>query len=155
MAGNLHVISLNGGLLLLPEAVREGSVVEVTLHTHRGTVSGTAEMLVPVVGTQQPFRFVTLPDAGQRTLHAAFQSGLYRNTDAEERIEELRAAVAHALAKWNPSPWHRRLRARLVMGLVLLMASVVCTAFCLHLFPHTSYGRTLEKLRLTRSVMAR
>jgi len=47
-------------------------------HTHRGPVLGTAEMLMPVTSTQQPFRFVALPESDQRTLQAAFQFGLYR-----------------------------------------------------------------------------
>src|SRR6266571_2197574 len=91
MAGELHVISRNGGLLLLPAPVHQGSVVELMFHTQRGPVLGTVEMLMPVTSTQQPFRFVALPESDQRTLQAAFQSGLYRNIDEEERIEELSA----------------------------------------------------------------
>jgi hypothetical protein len=62
-------------------------------------------------------------------LQAAFESGLYRNVDEEERIEELRAAVA----KWTPSAPRRNLK--LVMGLVALLG---CLAFALYLqlFPH-------------------
>src|SRR6266566_4970614 len=130
MAGELHVISRNGGLLLLPAPVYQGSVVELTFHTHRGPVLGTVEMFMPVTSTQQPFRFVALPESNQRTLQVAFQSGLYRNIDEEERIEELRALVA----KWNPSPPRRRLAAKLVMGLVALVGCLVC-ALCVHLLP--------------------
>jgi hypothetical protein len=126
VAGDLHVISHNGGLLLLTEAVRQGSVVQLMFHTHRGTVLGTAEMLKPMAGTQQPFRFVSLPENDRRTLHAAFQSRIYRNTDVEERIEELRAAVAHGIARWNPYPWHRRFSRKLVIGLIMLTGCVVC-----------------------------
>jgi hypothetical protein len=129
MAGELHVISRNGGLLLLPAPVHQGSVVELMFHTHRGPVLGTVEMFMPVTSTQQPFRFVALPESDQRTLQAAFQSGLYRNIDEEERIEELRAAVA----KWNPSPPRRHFAAKLVMGLVALVGCLVC-ALCIHLF---------------------
>ncbi len=131
MAGELHVISRNGGLLLLPAPVHQGSVVELMFHTHRGPVLGTVEMFMPVTSTQQPFRFVALPESDQRTLQAAFQSGLYRNIDEEERIEELRAAVA----KWNPSPPRRHFAAKLVMGLVALVGCLV-SAFYIHLFPH-------------------
>ena len=124
-AGQLHVISRNGGLLLLPETVHRGSVVELMFHTHRGPVLGTAEMLMPVTRTEQPFRFVTLPENEQRTLQAAFQSGFYRNMDEEELIEELRAAVAH----WTPYPSRRQYVTRL---LIALAALVGCLAFAVY-----------------------
>src|SRR5229473_2380368 len=117
-AGELHVISRNGGLLLLPKPVHQGSVVKLMFHTHRGPVLGTAEMLIPVTGTQQPFRFVALPEGDQRTLQAAFQSGLYRNTDEEEWMEEFKAA----LMNWNPYAWRRRLKA--------ILAAVTLAALC-------------------------
>jgi hypothetical protein len=129
ISAELHVVSRNGGLLLLPELVHQGSVVELMFHTHRGAVLSTVEMLVPVTSTQQPFRFVALPESDQRTLQVAFQSGVYRNIDEEERIEELKAAVA----KWNPSPSRRYFAAKLAMGLVALVGCLVC-ALCIHLF---------------------
>jgi hypothetical protein len=116
VAGELHVISRKGGLLLLPAPVHQGSVVALTFHTHRGPVLGTVEMLMPIASTQQPFRFVALPENDQRTLQVAFESGLYRNIDEEERIEELRAAVAN----WNPSPWWRHFFIKLAMGVIAL-----------------------------------
>jgi hypothetical protein len=130
MAAELHVISRNGGLLLLPAPAHQGSVVELTFHTHRGPVAGTVQMLLPVSSTQQPFRFIALPESNQHTLQTAFQSGLYRNIDEEERIEELRAVVA----KWNPSPPRRRFVTKLVMGLVAVAGSLVC-ALCVHVLP--------------------
>ncbi len=120
-AGELHVISCNGGLLLLTEPVHQGAVVELTFQTHRGPVLATAEMLNPVTSTQQPFRFVKLPEDDERTLQAAFQSGLYRNTDEEELIEELRAAVAN----WNPPVWRRPFITRLVTELLVLVGCLV------------------------------
>jgi hypothetical protein len=129
-AGDLRVISLNGGLLHLPEPVHQGSVVELMLQTHKGTVLGTAEMLTPVTGTKQPFRFVALPEADERTLQSAFQSGLYRNTDEEEMIEELRAAVAN----WNPRPLRKHFVTKLIIGLVALVACLACTQY-IHLLP--------------------
>jgi hypothetical protein len=129
VAGELHVISCNGGLLLLPAPVYQGSVVALMFHTHRGPVLGTAEMLMPIASTLQPFRFVSLPESDQHTLQLAFQSGLYRNIDQEERIEELRAAVA----KWNASPPRRHLASKLVMGLVALVGCL--GALYIHLFP--------------------
>ena len=128
-AAELHVISRNGGLLLLPKPVHQGAVVKLTFHTHRGPVLGTAEMLVPITEEEQPFRFVALSEGDERTLQAAFQSGLYRNTDEEERIEELRAAVAN----WRPSPWRRHLFTKLVLGLVAL--AVLVYALHIYLFP--------------------
>ena len=89
---------------------------------------GTVQMLLPINNTQQPFRFIALPESDQRTLHAAFQCGFYRNIDQDERIEELRAAVA----KWNPSPPRGHFAAKLVMGLV---AVVGCLAPYVHRLP--------------------
>ena len=94
----------------------QGSVVKLTFQTERGPVLGTAEMLVPVTDAQQPFRFVALPESDQCTLQAAFQSGLYRNTDEEEWIEDFRAAAMN----WNPYSWKTRLR-------VILAAATLAT----------------------------
>src|SRR6266852_910916 len=117
--GELQVISRTGGLLFLSKPLDRGSVVKLMFQTHRGPVLGTAEMLIPVDRTQQPFRFVALPESEQRTLQAAFQSPLYRNTDEEEWIEEFRAA----LMKWNPRPWKTRFGA--------ILAVVTLAALCL------------------------
>jgi hypothetical protein len=84
-------------------------------------------MLMPIASTQQPFRFVALPENDQRTLQVAFESGLYRNIDEEERIEELRAEVA----KWKPPPSRRHFAARLAMGLVALAGCLVCAFYIL------------------------
>lgn len=128
MLGELHVVSRKGGLLLLPGSVRPGSVVDLMFHTHRGQVSGRVEMLVPVNSTQQAFRFVAIPESDQRTLQTAFQSGLYRNIDEEERIEELRAAVA----KWNPPPQKQHFAAKMVGGLIALAACIVYALYIAH-----------------------
>jgi hypothetical protein len=130
-AGELLVISHNGGLLLLPEPVPQGSVVELMLQTHKGPVLGTAEMLMPIASTQQPFRFLTLPESDEHTLQAASNSRLYRNTDEEERIEELRAAIRN----WTPSPWRRHWVATLVTGLIALAACLICAHY-IQRFPH-------------------
>lgn len=130
-AGELHVISLHGGLLLLPKPIHQGSVVELMFHTHRGTVLGRAEMLSPLSTTQQPFRFVALPEADERTLQTAFQSGLYRNIDQEEWIEELRAAVAGR----TRSHWPRGFNTKLLIGLIAMMGCLLYALF-IRLFPH-------------------
>ncbi len=87
--------------------VDQGSVVKLTFRTYRGTVLGTAEMLIPVARTQQPFRFLALPESDQRTLQAAFQSGLYRNTDEEEWMEEFKAAPPK-IALPQPRPFGQK-----------------------------------------------
>lgn len=97
-SSEMQVISRTGGLLSLPKSLDQGSVVKVMFQTHRGPVLGTAEMLLPVTSTQQPFRFVALPESDQSTLQAAFHSSLYRNTDEEEWMEEFRAAAL----SWDP-----------------------------------------------------
>lgn len=135
VAGELHVISQNGGLLFLPGTFHPGVVVDLSFQTHRGPVAGTAEMLRPITRTQQPFRFLSVPDGDQRTLQTAFESNLYRNIDQEERIEELRASVAKALAKWKPPRARRSFGAKLALGLVALMGCLACV-FCIHFFPH-------------------
>lgn len=118
-SAELQVISRTGGLLFLRRPLDQGSVVKLMFRTYRGPVLGTAEMLIPVTRAQQPFRFVALPESDQCTLQAAFQSGLYRNTDEEEWIEEFRAA----LVNWNPYSWRRRSRA--------ILAAVTLAALCL------------------------
>ena len=110
-SSEVQVISHTGGLLSLPTTLAQGSIVNLMFETDRGPVLGTAEMLFPVTSTQQPFRFVALPESDRSTLQAAFQSPLYRNTDEEEWIEEFRAAVMN----WNPYPWSRRVRTILAM----------------------------------------
>src|SRR5262249_13749847 len=122
ISGELHVLSRNGGLLLLPELVHHGSVANLMFQTHRGRVRSAVELLKPVTSTQQPFRFVSLPEGDQRILQTAFQSGLYRNMEKEERMEERRAAGGG----WDPPP-PRRYFAKL--GLVALVGCFVCALF--------------------------
>lgn len=88
-------------------------------------------MLMPVTGMQQPFRFLLLPESDERTLQAAFHSHLYRNTDEEERIEELRAAVRNRDASLSP----RGFVSTLVTGLIALVACLICAHY-IQLFPH-------------------
>jgi hypothetical protein len=88
-------------------------------------------MLMPITSMQQPFRYLTLAESDERTLEAAFRSGLYRNIDEEERIEELRAAVAN----WNPSPRQGHFVTHLLIGLLALAACLICARY-IALFPH-------------------
>jgi len=99
-SGQLKVLSVNGGLLSLPDPIDQGSQVKLMFLMHTGAVLGAAEMLSPLTSTQQPFRFVSLPVDDRRRLGAAIQSSLDQNTanqDAAEQkwMEKLRAASSH------------------------------------------------------------
>ena len=128
-SSEVQVISRTGGLLSLTKPLDQGSIVELMFHTHRGPVLGTAEMLRPITSTQQPFRFLALPDSDQSTLQAAFQSALYRNTDEEEWIEEFRAATL----SWNPDGTKRLLRAMLAAAVAILCLGSAIYVFNIHL----------------------
>ena len=104
--GELQIISRNGGLLSLSRTVDQGSVVTLMFRTHRGPVFATVEMMSTLSWSCQPFRFVELKEQDQQIMQAAFQSGLYRNLEEEEWIEEFRAAIAN----WNPRPRRRFFR---------------------------------------------
>ena len=70
--GNIHLVSVTGGLLQLARALSEGDFVEVAFQTNSGNVQGMAEMLNPVRKGQgsvlQAFRFVALDDDDHHTL---------------------------------------------------------------------------------------
>ena len=70
--GNIHLVSITGGLLQLARALSEGDFVEVAFQTNSGNVQGMAEMLNPVRRGQgsvlQAFRFVALDDEDHHTL---------------------------------------------------------------------------------------
>jgi hypothetical protein len=76
--GNIHVVSVNGGLLQLARALSTGDFVEVAFKTQSGSVQGMAEMLHPVGKGQgsifQPFRFVALEDDAHQFLRMAIES---------------------------------------------------------------------------------
>jgi hypothetical protein len=94
----LQTISRTGGVLSLARAVDEGCVATLMFRTHKGLVFATTEMLPLLAWNQQPFRFVDLKEDDENRLLAAFQSGIYRNIQEEEWIEEFRAAIVN----WNP-----------------------------------------------------
>jgi len=70
--GNIHRVSITGGLLQLKRALAEGDFVEVAFQTQSGSVQGMAEMLNPVRKGQgsvlQAFRFVALDDEDHHIL---------------------------------------------------------------------------------------
>lgn len=87
-SGQLQVLSVNGGLLSLPDPIDQGSQVKLMFLTLGGAVLGAAEMLNPVTSTQQPFRFVSLPVDDRRRLGDAIQSSLNQNTVNKNAAEQ-------------------------------------------------------------------
>jgi len=79
----LQSISVNGGLLQLPDELSTGDFVEIAFHTRSGTIHGMAEMLHPTrklpSACLQPFRFVALADDDHRKLQMALDSALDRS----------------------------------------------------------------------------
>lgn len=99
-SGQLKVLSVNGGLLSLPDPIDQGSQVKLMFLTHTGAVLGAAEMLSPLTSSQQPFRFVSLPVDDRRRLGAAIESSLKekvakQGATEEKWMEKLRAASSH------------------------------------------------------------
>ena len=91
VTGKLQVISLTGGLLGLSKPLDRGSQVKLMFLTHKGSVLGAVEMLIPVSWGLQPFRFTGLYEDDQRRLQAAIQSSLEQNRRDREQIERYRA----------------------------------------------------------------
>ena len=98
-SGKLQVVSVSGGLLLLPKPVNQGLMVKLMFLTQKGPVLGAAEMLQPLSSSLQPFRFVALDKDNHRRLHqtvqAALGNGAGPNDGAPEEdwIRKYRAAV--------------------------------------------------------------
>jgi hypothetical protein len=84
-SGKLKVVSLTGGLLVLPYPVRQGAVAKVMFLTSAGSVLGSAEMLSPMSWELQPFKFVGLPDDDQTRLETAIQSCLAQTQREQSR----------------------------------------------------------------------
>jgi len=76
--GNIHLVSITGGLLQLKRALSEGDFVEVAFQTQSGNVQGMAEMLQPMRKGQgsvfQAFRFVALDDDDHQKLRTVVES---------------------------------------------------------------------------------
>lgn len=74
----LESISINGGLLQMPQQLSAGDFVEIAFHTRSGPVHGMAEMLQPVrkfkSACLQPFRFIALGDDDHRKLRMALET---------------------------------------------------------------------------------
>ena len=74
MHGKLQVISATGGLLCLTSPLNQGSPVKLMFRAETGLVFGTAELMIPISRTLQPFRFVEIGENDRRRLNAAIQS---------------------------------------------------------------------------------
>jgi hypothetical protein len=121
---NLRVVSLTGGLLALPEPVHQGSQVKLMFLTGAGSVLGGAEMLPPVDGGLQPFRFVSLGADDHRRLGALIARRPSPDESDLAWIEKLRAASAQrAQPRW-------RLKTAGMVG--LLMIGLATVAYVLH-----------------------
>jgi hypothetical protein len=139
--GSLEIISSTGGLLTLPKPLNRGSRIKLMFLTDQGPVLGAAELLSPVSGTQQPFRFVALAYGDQRRLRAITQGSLKTETskqqvgfgriaDGEQRwIEKYRAAMSHR------NPPRKELLKLALAALILTTFGLSCVVylFSIHL----------------------
>jgi len=123
VGANLQVVSLSGGLLSLPQPVSQGSNVKLIFLTGAGAVLGGAEMLRPVTGGLQPFRFVSLEVDDQRRLGALIEKRSAENEAQQQAwMEKLRAASAK---QQEPRRWGLTLVA--AVGLVVIgVAAAAC-----------------------------
>jgi hypothetical protein len=90
--GKLQVISVTGGLLSLSELLEQGSVTRVMFMTDVGSVQGTAEMLVPISATLQPFRFVAIDHNDQSRIKDSIESGTEKSRRDRQSLVHHRAS---------------------------------------------------------------
>ena len=67
----VHMISVTGGLLNVEKPLDEKLQIELIFHLGEATIREKAEMLFPMWATQgwiQPFRFLDLTEANEKTL---------------------------------------------------------------------------------------
>ena len=75
--GNLHQISVTGGLLHLEQPLDEGIKIEVMFHVGSQTVRSRGAMLFPMWATKgclQPFRFLDFNEEDRSKLDATLQT---------------------------------------------------------------------------------
>jgi|SRR5215470_217368 len=89
--GRLQVISVTGGLLWLDTPLDLGSRANVMFLMDAGAVSGTAEMLKPLSGTQQAFRFVEIGKTERSRLEKTIESSTHRQWQDHQSIVRERA----------------------------------------------------------------
>lgn len=97
-SGQLQVISVTGGLLVLPKPLLPGSIGKLMFLTQKGSVLGEAQMLTPMTWERQPFKFTSIHDDDLGRLQTVIQSRLAktRRQDAKrsrdrEEMENFRA----------------------------------------------------------------
>jgi hypothetical protein len=90
--GKLQIISVTGGLLSLSQLLEQGSVARLMFMTEVGSIQGTAEMLVPISATLQPFRFVAIDRDDQSKIKDSIQSGTEQNRRDRQLLVHHRAS---------------------------------------------------------------
>ena len=91
MHGKLQVISVTGGLLCLSSPLDQGFTVTLMFRAETGLVFGTAELLIPISPTLQPFRFIALGGDDRRRLNDAIQSFVDKTRLEQQSIVRDRA----------------------------------------------------------------
>jgi hypothetical protein len=125
-AGELHVVSMTGGLLSLSKLLDQGSRVKLMFLMRTGSVLGGAEMLPPVASDLQPFRFTSLAVTDQRRLGATIQASLQKNSE-QQWMDKLRGALADREAPRSRWRW-------LTVGILGLAAlATASTLYLIHL----------------------
>jgi hypothetical protein len=106
--GALELFSVTGGLLSLPKLLNRGSRAKLMFLTQGGPVLGEAELLRPISWTEQPFRFVGLPENDRRRLRAAIQPSSaepeVRKPESPAIKLEQPASSLLDLASFDPAP---------------------------------------------------
>lgn len=82
----LQVISITGGLLFLPNLLDRGTCGKLMFLTDSGAVLGTAEMLIPISTTLQPFRFVAIDSDDQSRIRKSVRAGAEQNLRDRQSI---------------------------------------------------------------------
>lgn len=82
----LQVISITGGLLFLPNLIDRGTCGKLMFLTDSGAVLGTAEMLIPISTTLQPFRFVAIDSDDQSRIRKSVREGAEQNLRDRQSI---------------------------------------------------------------------
>jgi hypothetical protein len=91
VSGKLQMISATGGLLALSKPLDQGSEVKLMFLTQTGPVLAAAEILSPIPGGSQPFKFTSLFNDDRRRLQAAIQLSQDQSRLDRKQLEMFRA----------------------------------------------------------------
>lgn len=116
VAGQLHVVSVTGGLLSLSQSLADGSRVRLMFVTGAGSVMAGAQMLQPVTRTLQPFRFVELDAKDRRRLESLIPVSVFEDIAEPAWMKKLRAVSER---RYQPPP--KRRLSPLAVGAVALV----------------------------------